>query len=139
MSLNFGEINILAVLLSAVATFMIGGLWYAALFGNAWVKANAFNDEQIKAMAARQGRNFGIFFAADLVTAVVISLLIINLQIDSWAHGAALGLILWIGFSATIGGAKKAAYNKPLNVYLIDTTHELACLVVMSMILGAWR
>lgn len=139
MSLNFGEINIWAVLVSAAATFMVGGLWYAALFAAAWAKANAFNEEELKAMAAKQGRNFGIFFVADLVMAVVISLLIINLGIDSWAGGASLGLGLWLGIAATIGGAKKAAYNKPLSVYLIDTSHELACLLVMGAILGGWR
>lgn len=139
MSLSFGEINIWAVIVSAVATFMVGGLWYAALFGNAWAKANAFSEDELKAMAAKQGRSFGIFFVADLVMATVISLFVINLEIASFGQGAVLGFLLWLGLAATIGGAKKAAYNKPLAVYLIDTSHELACLLVMGAILGGWR
>ena len=35
----FSDMNWLAVLVAAVAYFMLGALWYSkALFGNAWIK-----------------------------------------------------------------------------------------------------
>ncbi len=57
----------------------------------------------------------------------------------SAVQGAVLGLLIWVGVSATSGAAKNAACDKPLSAYLIDCGHELAALVVMGVIIGAWR
>ncbi|MCZ6698022.1 MAG: DUF1761 domain-containing protein [Planctomycetota bacterium] len=139
MSIDFSHVNIWAVLVSAVATFMIGGLWYGLLFAKRWVELHGFNEQQVKQMAKKQTRNFGLFFAGDLIMATVISLLIGNLGIQGAGQGALLGVLLWLGIAATIGAAKNAATNKPLAAYVIDTSHELAGLAVMGAILGAWR
>jgi len=41
-------INYLAVLVSAVIFFIIGGLWYSPLmFANPWIKAMGFSDEKL--------------------------------------------------------------------------------------------
>jgi len=139
LSLDFSQINVWAVIVSAVVVFMIGAVWWTVLFGKAWVKANAFTDEEVKASAANMGRNFAIFFVAYLVMAAAVALLVINLGIDSWRSGAGLGFLLWLAVAATFGAEKKAAYNKSLAVYLMDTGHELVCLLAMGTILGGWR
>lgn len=139
MTLNFSEINFWAVLVCAVATFMVGGLWYGLVFAKAWVAVHEFSDDQVASMAKKQGRNFAIFFATDLIMATVISLLAVNLGVASAVQGAVLGLLIWVGISATSGAAKNAACDKSLPAYLIDTGHELAALVVMGVIIGAWR
>ena len=36
LEFKLGEINYLAVLAAGLATFMLGGLWYTALFGRLW-------------------------------------------------------------------------------------------------------
>ena len=81
MTFDFSEINFWAILVCAVATFMVGGLWYGLVFAKTWVTAHGFSDDQVASMAGKQGRNFAIFFATDLVMATVISLLALNLGI----------------------------------------------------------
>lgn len=139
MSLDFGQINFWAVIVAAVASFGVGGLWYGMLFAKQWVRVHGFSEEQEQQMQKNQPRNFGLFFVVDLIMAAVMSLLVVNLGIDSAVEGAGLGLLLWLGFAATIGAAKNAATGKPLAAYLIDTGHELAGLVVIGLILGVWR
>ena len=139
MWMNVTTVNWLAVLVAAFATFMIGGLWYGALFAKAWLAIHGFSEEVQAEMQKRQFRNFGIFFAGDLVMGVVISLLLAGLGANGAVAGAVTGFVLWLGISATIGASKNAAYNKPLPAYMIDTTHELVCLVAIGAILGAWR
>lgn len=139
MTFNVSEINFWAVLVCAVATFMVGGLWYGLVFAKTWVAVHGFSDDQVASMAKKQGRNFAIFFATDLVMATVISLLAVNLGIASAVQGAVLGLLIWVGISATSGAAKNAACDKSLSAYLIDCGHELAALVVMGVIIGTWR
>ncbi|MHC5023299.1 MAG: DUF1761 domain-containing protein [Planctomycetota bacterium] len=136
---NFGAINYWAVLVATMAAFVVGGLWYGVLFAKGWVRANAFTDEQVKAMASKQGRNFAIFLVAELIMAMVIALLVVNLPPTSPVSGLILGGLLWLGFAATIGAEKKAANNKSVAVWLIDTGHELVVLLVMGLIIGWWR
>lgn len=139
MEIDFGSVNWLAVLVSAVATFMVGGIWYGAVFAKKWVAVHGFSEEEQASMAKKTGRNFGIFFVADLVMGCVLSILIANLGIASFGQGACLGLLLWLGIKATQTAGKNAAYDKSMAAYLIDTGHELATLLVMCSILGGWR
>ncbi|MCH7763617.1 MAG: DUF1761 domain-containing protein [Candidatus Marinimicrobia bacterium] len=45
------SINYIAVLVSAVIFFIIGGLWYSPmLFAKPWMNAIGFSDEQLKKM-----------------------------------------------------------------------------------------
>ena len=139
MSIHPGQINFLAVLVAAVAMFTIGGLWYGLLFAKRWAEVHGYTDEQLGAMAKKQGRNFAVFFVSDLVMGVILSLFIINLDLQNAVQGAGLGFLMWLGIAATIGACKNAASNKPLAAFLIDTSHELVALLVMGMILGVWR
>ncbi len=139
MTFSFPEINFWAVLVCAVASFMVGGVWYGLVFAKTWVSVHGFSEDQVASMAKKQGRNFAIFFATDLVMATVISMLAVNLGGASAVQGAALGLLIWVGVSATTVAAKNAACNKSLSAYLIDCGHELAALLVMGAIIGAWR
>ncbi|NOT02831.1 MAG: DUF1761 domain-containing protein [Phycisphaerales bacterium] len=139
MSLDFGQINWLAVIVAAVAAFMVGGVWYGVVFEKAWVQSYGFREDELKEMAAKQPRNFGIFFAGSTVIACVLSLLLAALEINTAAEAAAFGGLLWLGLLATMGAAQTAATNKPLKLYLITAGHQLAEVVTISAILGAWR
>lgn len=139
MTIAFSQVNIWAVLVSAVATFMVGGVWYGLLFAKQWVAVHGFSEEVLQQMKKNEMRCFGVFFIGDLVLATVVSFLVVNLGIDSAIQGAMLGFFLWLGIAATIGAAKNAASCKPMAAYLIDTCHELVSLVVMGSIIGAWR
>ncbi len=59
------HLNWLAVIAAALATFLIGGLWYSpALFGRAWMSANNLTQEDLKgSMAKIFGLSFRICFA----------------------------------------------------------------------------
>lgn len=139
MTFSVSEINLWAVLVCAVASFMVGGLWYGLIFAKAWPAVHGFSEDQLASMAKKQGRNFAIFFATDLVMATVISMLAVNLGVASAVQGAGLGLLLWVGITATTGAAKNAACDRSLSAYLMDCGHELAALLVMGLIIGAWR
>ncbi len=67
--------NYLAVLVVALSTFMIGGLWYSpAVFGKAWMKENGFTEENMK------GRNMikirGAAFILGLIAAFNLAMFI---------------------------------------------------------------
>mgnify|MGYP000377311663 CR=1 FL=1 len=47
------EINWLAVLLGALAFFLVGAIWYGVLFAKAWQRAAGLSDEAIQGALVR--------------------------------------------------------------------------------------
>ncbi|HEY0431663.1 MAG TPA: DUF1761 domain-containing protein, partial [Pyrinomonadaceae bacterium] len=64
--MNFGSLNYLAVLVAAISTFVLGGLWYSPLlFGKAWMRANNFNEADLQTFS--KARMFGWSLVFSLV------------------------------------------------------------------------
>ena len=67
------EVNYLAVIAAAVATFALGGLWYSpALFGKAWQREAGVTEEKMK--SANMALIFGLTFVLALIAAWVFAL-----------------------------------------------------------------
>jgi hypothetical protein len=141
MFFRFSEMNYLAVVVAALVAFGIGGVWYTALFGKQWVQLQGYSAVKIKEMQARRPPPvfFGGMIASYLLLALVLALLISALPEKSAASGAALGFLVWLGPAAAIGMTNWIASDKPIGVYLIDCGCALIYLVLMGLILGAWR
>ena len=134
------HVNILAVLVSALATFAVGALWYSpAFFGKQWVKAHGYTPEKIEAMKAGAPRAYGVSLVCYVVVAAALAVLIERIGIQGVVGGIKLGALCWLGFAATIGLTANMFSEKPLSTYLIDVGYQLVYLVVMSGILVAWR
>ncbi len=127
------EINLLAVFLASVASFVIGGIWYGPLFGNAWMAANGFTTEQI-----RNGPSplisYGTSFVIALVTAYTFSMF---LGPDlGWSLGATFGLIaglVWVGGSLATNHLFEA--QSPL-LLMINGGYHAIRFAAMGAILG---
>lgn len=139
MSFDFSQINIWAALVAGVASFIVGGLWYAVLFGKAWQKAYALTDEDIKKMGAHPERTFPALFLCEVVTAFGVALLAINIGIESAVGGIALGAVLWAGIAGALSLATHLGGERPVQGWVIDTGKQLASLIVIGAIIGGWR
>ena len=45
--MDLSNINWLAVLVAALSTFILGGLWYGPLFGRTWMRASGMTEERV--------------------------------------------------------------------------------------------
>jgi hypothetical protein len=134
------QINFLAVVVSAVATFIIGALWYSPiLFGKLWMKAHAYTEEKLKEMQKGVMRAYAVSFVCYLVMAAVLSGLMGLTNTATATGGMWIGFLCWLGFAATIGLTANMFSEKSLSTYLIDVGYQLVYLLVMGAILGAWR
>lgn len=71
------HLNWLAVVVAAVVTFLIGGLWYSPLlFAKQWAKAHGYSDERLKEMQKGAAKAYGLSFIAFLVMATVLAMLV---------------------------------------------------------------
>jgi Protein of unknown function (DUF1761) len=133
-------VRILPVLVSAIAVFALGALWYSPfLFGRAWVRAHGYTEEKIARMRASAGRAYAISFACNLVMAVAMSILIGRMNVTMLRGGVKLGALLGIGFAAPLGLAANVFSEKRLSAWLIDAGYQIASLILMGVILVAWR
>ena len=125
-----GEINLLAVVLGALAFFAVGALWYTVLFGKAWQRAVGLSDEQLKS-GANMGLIFGLTFLFELLISVTVW--------HSIARAAASDrgvMMMAIGFGAAIMvpavGINYLYLRKALTHFLIDAGHIVAGMAAMG-------
>ena len=134
------SIRILPVLVAAIAAFGLGALWYSpVLFGRAWVRAHGYTEEKIAQMRASAGRAYAISFACHLVMAVALSILVGRMDVTMLRGGVKLGAILGIGFAAPIGLTASVFSDRRLSAWAIDAGYQIASLILMGVILVAWR
>jgi hypothetical protein len=131
------SINYLAVLIAAVVTFVIGGLWYSpALFGPRWMKAVGKSEQDCK--RTNMGMAYFGAFVSALMMAYVLALFIGFAQAKTILSGAGIGLWTWVGF---IAAPKLSGYlfaGWPRDLYLINNGYHLVSLLVMGAILAVW-
>ena len=141
MPFKLSEVNFVAVFVAALVAFVVGAVWYTAIFGKLWVKLQGYSEERMAAMQARRPMPvfLGIMFVAYLVLAFAIAFLLTGILERNAMTGAVVGAVLWLGPAAAIGLTGHIATDKADGLYLIDVGCELVYLVLMGVILGAWH
>jgi hypothetical protein len=140
MPFKFADVNYPAVLVAGLLAFVVGAVWYTALFGKVWIRLQGFSDEKVKEMKANMSpvKFFGGMLLSYLVLAWVIAIILTGVPESDARTGATLGFFVWLG-AAAIGFTGHLPSGRPLGVYLIDTGCQLVYLVLMGLLLGAWR
>jgi hypothetical protein len=132
--------NYLAILVSAVVAFLIGGLWYSPiLFAKQWMAAHAHTPEDVAKLKAEAPKAYAVSFLAFLVMAAILQLLLNHLGAHDWKSGVAWASHIWLGFALTIGLMASVYSGKKFAVFAIDAGYQLVYLLVMGAILGAWH
>ncbi len=133
------DINYLAVLVAAIASMVVGFLWYGPLFGKQWVQLMNFDKKKIDATKKKgMGKTFAIAFISTLIMSYILAHFVDYTQAKTVAEGAVAGFWIWLGFIATVQLGIVLWEGKPLKLYLINATHYLVTLVIMSAILAVW-
>lgn len=132
--MDFANVNTIAVIVAAVAGFAVGAVWYALLFSKPWLAAVGFTEADVK-----QGRSalpFVFSAIALLIMAWVLSSIVA--PADGIGRGILVGLILWLGFTATTTVVNYAYAARKPALMAIDAGHWLAVAVAMGAIIGAF-
>jgi Protein of unknown function (DUF1761) len=135
-------VNLLAVLVAAVATMLVGFLWYSPLlFARPWMRAMGYApDDKTKQDEMRKGAGklYAISFLTSLVAAFVLARIMRTPYLHTAAHGMRTGIGVWLGFVTTVQLTDTLFGKRPVTLYLINTGYRLVCFVVMGAILAAW-
>ena len=136
-------IRLLPVVVAAIATMVIGFLWYSPiLFARPWMLAMGYdpNDKsKIDEMRKGAGKTYAIAFVASLLSAFVLAKIVELTTVNSIRYGMKVGFAIWLGFVTTVQLTTTLFERKPTKLYLINTGYQLVCYAVMGAILAVWQ
>ncbi len=127
------DINLLAVLVAGLASFVIGGIWYSPmLFGNRWC--------QEVGMDPQEGHSPQVFVFAlmfSLIAAVVFALFLG--PAPALPEALHYALLVGLGFVATSFGINYRFSHRSFALWAIDSGYHVFQFVVFAVILGLWH
>ncbi len=133
--MDLSTLNFFAVLVAALSSFVIGGLWYSPiLFGKAWMAENGFKDDDLQ---GGMGRTFGLSFVLSLIIAFNLAAFLGSEATFSW--GLTAGALAGIGWVATAIGITYLFERKSMRLFLINAGYHAVTFTIMGGILGLWR
>lgn len=134
----FSEVNYLAVLLAAVAAFVVSGLWYSKLmFAKGWMRENNFTEKDLVSPAPAMIKSFIAYLL--LAYGFAVLLLVIHYwdaELDL-LEGVRWGIFLAVLIHGTAGFPNYVFENRSLMLFLIHIGNSTLGMAVMGAIL-AW-
>ncbi|MES2645696.1 MAG: DUF1761 domain-containing protein [Bacteroidota bacterium] len=130
------DINWLAVIVAGLSAFAIGGLWYSpALFSKAWMKDSQLSTDQIN--SGNKAVIFGATAIFSLIMAFNLAMFLNDVKTD-WQWGMMAGFLagIWTFCAIAIHSLFEL---KSWRLIFINGGYSMVSLIVMGLIIGAWR
>ncbi len=138
-------INYWAILVSAVASMVVGSVWYGPLFGKLWMSLSGMSADKMGA-AKKKGmtQSYVLMFVGSLITAYVLSHFITYANAFAPSSSAINGGMqaafwAWLGFIAPVTLGTVLWEGKSWNLWILNNGHMLLSLLITGAILGGWR
>jgi hypothetical protein len=136
------DVNIWAVVAATAAQFVVGMIWYTAVFGKMWGEIHGFNElskEKQKELASKMGPFYAVQMLVTVLAAWGLAKLIVLLPDYS---PYSLAAVLWVAFivptqysSIAFGGTPSQWIVKK---FMIEAFGSLACILVGAAVIQAF-
>jgi hypothetical protein len=127
-----------AILVSAVIQWILGAVWYSpVLFAKPWMAMLKITPDPDK----RKSMIFGMIssFIGSLILSFVLWHMINWAGATSYAGGAFVGFLNWLGFIAAPNFAQGIYEGRPVKLFLINSGYWLVGILVTGGLLAVWR
>lgn len=128
------DVSLLAILVAAVAAFVLAGAYYAVLGAQL-----AGVSEAAAAGGTMPAWKLGVELLRGLVVAAVVAGVAAKAGIDAWSGGVLLGLVLWIGFPLVLWTGAVMHENAPVKLAAIHAGDWLVKLLAIGAIVSVWQ
>ena len=130
------KINYAAVVVAAVAYWLLGAVWYGVLFSKPWMALENISMEQAKSI--NPVLPYVVTLVLNLLIAYSLAQICIWRNANTIGRGASVGVLLWIGFIGPITFTTHMYEMRPKELYAINYFYPLAGMILMGAIVGAW-
>ena len=129
------SMNYLAVLVSAIVLFVLGGVWFSLIFANPWRRMMGVTDPQMSPGAAL----FVQFFICAVFTSWAMAAVLSHAGPMEAGRATGLAIICWLGFAGATSYATAKAGKKPVALWAIESGYNLVSFIIAAVILSVWR
>ena len=135
--------NGLAILAAAIASMVIGFLWYGPIFGKQWMAWSGFTKKKMdEAKKKGMTKEYAIMFATSLLMAFVLSHALVFASAYLHTSGIEAGLMSgfwnWLGFIVPVTIGSVLWEGKSWKLWALNAGHHLVTLLTMGVILALW-
>lgn len=134
------HINLWAVLVSAIASMVVGSIWYGPLFGKTFMALmgmNQWSPEKQAMMKKKMGVMYLGQFIASCVMFYVLAGIVVGFGHTSALAGAMTGFIMWLGFVVPLAFGN-ALWGGKWPLFWLSIGNMLVTLLIAGAIIGAW-
>lgn len=135
-------VNYLAVLVTGILIFVLGGLWYSpVMFTKRWIALQGKTMDQMKmeASTANMPLMYLSAFIAALVIAYVMAGIISRLAPGNLPAGLHLAFFCWLGFAGATSYSTYLFSGRSKQLWLIDSGYNLVSFLIAGAVLAVWR
>ncbi len=139
------NISISAILISVLANFIFGAIWFMALFGKAWAKEMKMDTTGPKPLASVMIKGMSIMVIGNFFMAYVFAHNIAVWNPVTWGQAASSGssgqtvcmaaFFTWLGFFLPQDLSRIAWENASWKLFFINTVYHFFSLFIAAMIL----
>lgn len=123
------------VLVAALSSFVLGGLWYGPLLGKPWLRATGLSPEAAK--AGNPARIFGLSFLLAAVQAWVFAMFLGPAPALPFALGAGFSAgLCWV---AAAFGINDLFERRSLGLWAINGGYHTLAFSLYGLIFGLWH
>jgi hypothetical protein len=141
--MHMHQLNWLAILVAAIASMVVGFLWYSPiLFAKPWMREMGYdpNDKaKTQEMQKSAGPAYAGSFVASLLAAFTLALILHAMRGQDLHVGLTLSFHVWLGFVATVQFTGALFMKHGMKLFAINTGYQLVCYLVMGAILTLWQ
>ena len=144
IELNGLQINVVAVLVATVASFIVGFLWYGKLFEKPWIKEMGY-DPNMRPSTQGMMRGMALGIIGNFLFAWVLAFYLAGwkfipgmetLGALSFAINSALSV--WIGFFLPVHLSRVAWEKHSWKLFAINSGYHLASAIMVALIIAYW-
>lgn len=139
------DVNYFAILVAAILSMVLGGIWYGPLFGKEWTRLMGWNKSDLekgKADKDAMMKSYGLQAVGSLFMAFVLSHALVfastYLGTSGVSAGIQTGFWNWLGFVAPVTLTSVLWEGKPWKLWFINNTYNLVALMAMGILLALW-
>ncbi len=133
--------NYWAILVSAIASMIIGSIWYGPLFGKKFMEAMGMNEWSAE-KKAEMTKNMWLSYAGQFVLSLIM-FFVLSWYITASVHtgivgGMANAFGLWLGFVVPLAAGNVLWGGKKI-LFWLSSGNMLVTLLVAGAIIGGWQ
>ena len=134
MSFDFLAVNTWAVLVSGVAYFAIGAVWYG-LFATPWMAGIGKSSDELESNPV----DYLVSLLCEILIAFAVAIGLNVFGVSSLPDAIFVATLLWFGFALLPTIVHYAYEDRTLGLLAINKGYDLVGMVIAAVILYFWR